>query len=249
MTALSEALPDDVDALKALIVAERARHAAEIETRDQTRAADLELIERLSRIIGGLQRTTFGARSEKLHPDQLALGLEDLEQEVATAEARSASPASKAESAAKRRANRGALPAHLPRIEQVIDIEDKTCPCCSGALHRIGEDSAERLDVIPATFRVLVTRRPKYGCRSCEEVVVQAPAPSRLIEGGLPTEATVAHVIVAKYGDHCPHYRQAQIYARRGVVLDRSTLAHWTGSAAACESAWKFDPLSGVIGV
>ena len=87
----------------------------------------------------------------------------------------------------------------------MIDIESKVRPCCSSALHRIGEDVAERLDVIAATFRVLVTRRPKYACRSCEEVAVQAPAPSRLIEGGLPTEATVAHVIVAKYGEHCLH--------------------------------------------
>jgi transposase len=196
------------------------------------RAADHEEIVRLSRIIRDLQRATFGARSEKLDPDQLALALEDLEQELASAEKRLSTPAEKAATAAKRRANRGSLPAHLPRVEQVIDIADKTCPCCAGALHRIGEAVAERLDVIPATFRALVIRRPKYGCRACEEVVVQAPAPTRLIEGGLPTEATVAHVVVAKYADHAPLYRQAQMYARRGVVLDRSTLAHWTGSAA-----------------
>jgi transposase len=229
----------DANALWALLLAERARHAAELEERDQkiaaqedARATDHELIARLSRIIRDLQRTTFGARSEKLDPDQLALALEDLEQELAAAEVRLATSAEKAANAAKRRANRGSLPAHLARVERLIDIENKTCPCCSGALHRIGEDVAERLDVIPATFRALVIRRPKYGCRTCEEVVVQAPAPARLIEGGLPTEATVAHVVVAKYADHLPLYRQAQAYARRGVVLDRSTLAHWTGSAA-----------------
>lgn len=109
----------------------------------------------------------------------------------------------------------------------MIDIDDKTCPCCAGALHQIGEHIAERLDVLPATFRTLVIRRPKDGCRTCEEVVVQAPALTPLIEGGLPTEATVAHVVVAKYADHTPQYRQAQMYARH--VLDRSTLAHWTG--------------------
>jgi transposase len=229
----------DAEAVWNLLLAERARHAAELEDRDRriaghedARASDQELIARLSRIIRDLQRTTFGARSEKLDPDQLALALEELEQELAAADARLATPAEKMASAAKRRANRGSLPAHLPRIERVVDIEDKTCPCCAGALHRIGEDVAERLDVIPATFRALVIRRPKYGCRTCEEVVVQAPAPARLIEGGLPTEETVAHVVVAKYADHCPLYRQAQAYARRGVVLDRSTLAHWTGSAA-----------------
>jgi len=77
-----------------------------------------------------------------------------------------------------------------------------------------------------------VTRRPKYACRACEEGVIQAPAPARLIEGGLPTEALVAHVLTAKYADHCPLYRQAQIYARQGVDLDRSTLADWVGRAA-----------------
>ena len=93
----------------------------------------------------------------------------------------------------------------------MIDLEDKACPCCGGAMHAIGEDVAERLDVVPAQFRVVVTRRPKYACRACAGGVVQAPAPERLIEGGLPTEATVAHVLVAKYADHLPLYRQAQI--------------------------------------
>ena len=100
-------------------------------------------------------------------------------------------------------------------------------------MHRIGDDVAERLDVIPARFRVLVTRRPRYGCRACEGAVVQAPAPARLVEGGLPTEALVAHVLVGKYADHLPLYRQSQIYARQGIELDRSTLADWVGRAAA----------------
>ena len=138
----------------------------------------------------------------------------------------------------KRRINRGALPAHLPRIEIVVDIDNKTCPCCQGELHRIGEDKSERLDIVPAQFRVLVTRRPKYACRTCEDGVVQAPAPARLIEGGLPTEATVAQVLVSKYADHLPLYRQGQIYARHGIDLDRSTLADWVGHAA-----WHLRPL------
>jgi len=90
----------------------------------------------------------------------------------------------------------------------------------------------ERLDMVPAQFRILVTRRPKYACRSCEDGVIQAPAPARLIEGGLPTEATVAQVLVSKYADHLPLHRQAQIYARQGIELDRSTLADWVGRAA-----------------
>ena len=120
----------------------------------------------------------------------------------------------------------------MPPEEIVIDVADKTCACCGGLKHRIGEDLSERLDIIPAQFKVIVTRRPKYACQACAGEVVQAPAPERLIESGIPTEATVAQVLVSKYADHLPLYRQAQIYARQGVNLDRSTLADWVGRAA-----------------
>jgi transposase len=209
-------LPDDPDTLKAMLIAERVRS------------------ERLVQIIKELQRHRFGRRAETLPEDQLLLALEDIEQTEAgaAAEAEQKSPAHRAATAKKRRTNRGALPAHLPRVETVVDVEDKACPCCKGELHRIGEDVSERLDIIPAQFRVLVMRRPKYACRACEDVVVQSPAPPRLIEGGMPTETTVAHVIVSKYADHLPLYRQAQIYERQGIRLDRSTLADWVGRAA-----------------
>ena len=190
--------------------------------------------ERLRQIIKEMQRHRFGRRAETLPEDQLLLALEEADQVVAAAEAESeeAAPTGSASRVAKRRTNRGSLPAHLPRIEMVVDIEDHACPCCKNALHCIGEDVSERLDIVPAQFRVLVVRRPKYACRACEDVVVQAPAPARLIEGGLPTEATVAQVLVSKYADHLPLYRQAQIYARQGINLDRSTLADWVGRAA-----------------
>ena len=233
---MAEALPSDVEMLQALLLKERAEHAAALLAKDHADAEN----ERLRQIIKALQRHRFGRRAETLDADQLALGLEDTEQEIAAGEAgaESMSPAARTERAAKRRANRGALPAHLPRIETIVDIENKTCSGCRGALHRIGEDVAERLDIVPAQLRVLVVRRPKYACRACEDGVVQAPAPARLIEGGLPTVATVAHVVVAKYADHLPLYRQAQIYARQGINLDRSTLADWTGRAA-----WLLKPL------
>ena len=216
MTQAAEALPDDPETLKAMLIAERER------------------AERLVQIIKDLQRHRFGRRAESLPEDQLLLALEDVEQDEAetAAETEAKSPSAQTEGARKRRTNRGALPAHLPRIETIVDIEDKTCPCCNGVLHRIGEDVSERLDVVPAQFRVLVMRRPKYACRVCESGVVQSPAPARLIEGGLPTEAMVAHVLVSKYADHLPLYRQAQIYERQGVHLDRSTLADWVGRAA-----------------
>ncbi len=226
-------LPTDPEALRALLIAERAQHAAEMAQVGSER-------DRLRAIIIALQRHRFGRRSERLDPDQLALALEDLEQSLAAAEAQEerAAPQEQSRLLRRRKINRGALPAHLPRIDVVVDVADRTCPCCAGALHRIGEDVAERLDVIPLQFRVLVIRRPKYACRTCPGTVVQAPAPPRLIEGGLPTEALVAHVIVAKYADHCPLYRQAQIYARQGIDLDRSTLADWTG-----RGAWWLRPL------
>ncbi len=216
MTVQADSLPDDPATLKAMLLTERTQN------------------DRLRQIIKELQRHRFGRRAETLPEDQMLLGLEEVEQAAASGEAESdaANPAERVNRSAKRRRNRGSLPAHLPRIETVIDIEDHACPCCGNVLHRIGEDTGERLDIVPAQFRVLVVRRPKYACRSCENVVVQAPAPSRLIEGGLPTEATVAQVLVAKYADHLPLYRQAQIYARQGINLDRSTLADWVGHAA-----------------
>lgn len=232
MTLDGDDLPADPEALRALIVAERAQYAAKIVQIETER-------DRLRAIIQALQRHRFGRRSERLDPDQLALALEDLEQMLAASEAdASQTKAAGAPPSRRRKSNRGALPPHLPRIETVIDVADRHCPCCAREMHKIGEDIAERLDVVPAQFRVLVVRRPKYACRSCAGTMVQAPAPARLIEGGLPTEAVVAHVIVAKYADHLPLYRQAQIYARSGLDLDRSTLADWVGRAA-----WFLRPL------
>src|SRR5580765_7583915 len=216
MRSATEILPDDPDRLKAMLLAERAES------------------ERLRQIIKELQRHRFGRRAETLPEEQLQLGLEEAEQIEAAgqAETEEAAPAERTTRAARRRANRGALPAHPPRIETLVDVASTVCPGCCGTLHRIGEDVAERRDIVPAQFRVLVVRQPKYACRTCEEVVVQAAAPARLVEGGLPTEATVAQVLVSKYADHLPLYRQAQIYARQGVKLDRSTLADWVGRAA-----------------
>ncbi|MFD0461696.1 IS66 family transposase [Microvirga aerilata] len=215
MTSATQTLPDDPDLLKAMLLAERAR------------------AERLEQIIKAMQRHRFGRRAESLPEDQLLLGLEEAEQNEAAEDAHheQADPAERKSRAARRRRNRGALPAHLPRIETIIDVENSTCPCCRNLLHRIGEDISERLDIVPAQLRVLVVRRPKYACRACE-AVVQAPAPARVIEGGLPTDALIAQVLVSKYADHLPLYRQAQIYARQGISLDRSTLADWVGRAA-----------------
>ena len=110
--------------------------------------------------------------------------------------------------------------------------ESTACPCCQGAMVEIGCDTAERFDVIPVQFRALVTRRSKFACRACPGVVVQAPAPARLVEGGMPTEAAVAHVAVARYADHMPLHRQSQALARQGIEIGREVLAGWMGAAA-----------------
>src|SRR4051812_29244624 len=208
--------------------------------REERDAAQAE-VEKLRLLIRQLQRDRFGRRSERLDPDQLRLGLEDLEQAVAAAEAaqeegtaRSGTP----RPPRGRRRNPGAPPAHLPRVEVLVDVEDKVCPCCGGAMHVVGEDASEMLDIVPAQLRVRVIRRPRYACRACEGAVVQAPAPERPVTGGMATEALLAHVLVAKFGDHLPLYRQAAIFARQGVELDRSTLCDWGGRAC-----WWLEPL------
>lgn len=134
--------------------------------------------------------------------------------------------------------NIGRLPGHLPREDVVIEPEVQICPCCRGGLHRIGEDISEMLDIVPAIIRVRRIRRPRYGCRACESAVVQAPAPARPIEGGLPTTALLAHVAAAKFAWHLPLHRQTQMLAGHGITLDRSTLVHWIG-----RTAWWLRPL------
>src|SRR5918997_1181323 len=213
---------------------------AERDTAWSERDAAQAEIEKLRLLIRRVQRGQFGRRSEKLDPDQLPLGLEDLEQTAAAAEAAPEAASKSSDTPRPRRSRRrnlGALPAHLPRVETLVDVEDKSCPCCGGSLHVIGEDTSEMLDIVPAQLRVKVIRRPRYGCRVCEEAVVQAPAPERPITGGEAAEALLAQVLVAKYADHLPLYRQAQIFARQGIELDRSTLSDWVGRAC-----WWLEP-------
>jgi transposase len=252
MTEVSDILPDDVDALRAQLTAVLADHAAVVAERNTIRTERDQLEarnQRLESIIAEIRRAHFGRKSEKINDDQLQLVLEELETSLAKSEAEADKAEDEAEKAgkpantarrAKPRASRFPNLDHLPHVVEVIEPENKACPCCGGALHVIGEDVSKRLDVVPAQLRVIETHRPKFACRSCEKNgadnvagVVQAPAPARLIVGGLPTEALVAHVVVSKHADHLPLYRQGQILARQGVEIERSTLAHWVGAAAA----------------
>jgi len=218
---------DSVVAEHAKLKAQQAALAAE---RDEALAQN----ERLQALLVKLRRMQFGPRSERLPEDQLHFAFEEIAATVAAneAEAGKKSPERRAEATRMRWKTRGKLPAHLPRVEVVIEPADTACPCCRGAMVEIGHDISERLDVIPAHYQVLVTRRAKLACRACEGVVVQAPAPERLIPGGMPSEATVAHVLVSRYADHLPLYRQAQILARQGIAIGRDTLASWVGVAA-----------------
>ena len=231
MNEIAPQLPTDIEALHALLATARAERDAAIAERDQALLQN----DRLRHLLRQLQRGQFGRRSEKLDPEQLQFGLEDIEQAIAANEAADdkKDPVAAKARAEKHRANRGALPAHLPRVDVTIEPDDTNCPCCRSPMHVIGEETAERLDVIPAQFRVIVTHRPKYACRACEQAVVQAPAPERLVKGGLPTEAMVAHVLVAKYAWHLPLYRQEQMLLTQGIEIKRAMLAFWVGYAAA----------------
>jgi transposase len=215
----ANALPEDLPSLRAAAL-------ALIAERDEL----LRRIERMHHIIRQFQRAQYGRHSERLDNEQLQLVLQ--EQEIAAATAASME-ARKTRRTRTEPGERKSLPAHLPRVEVVIEPETTSCPCCGNRMHVIGEEKSERLDVIPAQHRVLVTRRPKYGCRVCASAVIQAPAPERLIRAGLPTEALVAHVLVSKYAWHLPLYRQAQILLSQGIEIDRSVLAFWVGYAAA----------------
>ncbi len=191
-------------------------------------------IENLRATIATLRGLIFGARSERsaaVFSEQLSLDL------AASTAAAPPSPANddhdseegrtKGKRRRKAKRNIGALPAHLPRCEEVIEPPSTLCPCCSAQMHRIGEETSEALDRAPTIVRVLRTVRPKYACRSCEGPIVQAKAPARLIEGGMVSTALVSHIAAAKYAWQSTLYRQTQILAGYGVTVDRQTLARW----------------------
>ena len=230
MPTSSSSLPNDPAELRALVLAGRAALAARDKQLNEARSAlaqrDRE-IEALKLTLLKLRRMQFGRSSEKLAAQigQLELLLEELESEAAVAEIATVAPAPRQQPV------RRALPAHLPR-ESMVHTPACTCPGCGGALRLVGESVSEMLEYVPARFKVIRHVRPKLACDGCE-TILQAPAPSRPIERGLPGPGLLAHVLVSKYADHLPLYRQSVIYAREGVELDRSTLADWVGQSSA----------------
>ena len=213
---------------------------AEIESLRAIIARQATLIDQLKKNNDDLRALKFGKRSERLTPGQLALGLEDVELTQAALEAQldRLEDEKQALSGGKPRRRRDlnearpSLPAHLPVVEEVLEPEHLECPGCQGKLHRIGETSSDRLDVIPVQYFIRRTVRPKYACRACEGQIVQAPAPAHVVEGGLPSEGLVAQVLVAKHADHTPIYTQVQAMARQGIQINRNVVTGWAGRGA-----------------
>jgi len=176
-------------------------------------------------MIAKLRRMQFGHSSEQLDAmiDQLQLSLEELQ----VSQAEMPPPVEPAPRAVPRRKP---LPEHLPRETHVHQPESQ-CTGCGGQLRYLGEDVSEVLEYVPARFKVIRHVRPKWVCRCCEHIA-QVPAPSRPIARGLAGPGLLAHVLVSKFVDHLPLYRQSEIYAREGVDLERSTLADWVGQSS-----------------
>lgn len=185
-------------------------------------------IEHLKLVIARLRRMMFGTKSEKVtrEIEQLELQLEEMETRQAE-HARTTPTVTDA----KNKPTRRQLPEHLPREVHTHLPQQGSCTQCGGELRKLSEDVSEMLEYVPASFKVIRHVRPKLSCAKCD-VIVEAPAPSRPIERGLAGPGLLAHVLVAKYADHLPLYRQSEIYAREGVDLDRSTLADWVGAAS-----------------
>jgi len=232
-------LPDldglDHEALKALVIA---KHSESLEQHKELTSSTHE-IEHLKLVIEKYQRMIFGRKSEKLtgELEQLEFRLEELETAQAAEETAQAAteatqpPSTQTDSKRRSRPARKPLPEDLPREVVTHLPAHNCCPDCGGALRQFGEDVSEQLERIPASFKVIRHVRPKFACAGCESVV-EAPAPARPIDRGLPGPGLLAQVLVSKYADHLPLYRQSQIYAREGVDLDRSTLAGWVGAAS-----------------
>lgn len=233
-------LPDDVETLKAMLLEQaetlRERDAQVVKLQERVDSQEAALasraaeIEHLKLLIAKLRRMQFGRKSEKLDRqiEQLELRLEDLQADEGAAPIEIPKTARTAPEVPQRKP----LPEHLPRDTRTYLPESaERCTQCGAAMKQLGEDVSEQLEYVPASFRVIRHVRPKFACSCCDHIA-QAAAPSRPIERGLAGPGLLAHVLVSKFADHVPLYRQSVIYAREGVELDRSLLAKWVGHSA-----------------
>jgi transposase len=246
MSLATAELPDDMVSLRAFALACQSElKVAELSV--QYKALE---IEKLKLQIAKLRRMQFGRSSERItrQIEQLELRLEELETGEAELAAKAEAYAEAAEPTPpireRTKPKRQPLPDHLPRQEVVHQPADDgacTCPDCGKGMARLGEDVTEVLDYVPGHFQVIRHVRPKYACTACD-AITQAPAPAMPTPRGRATPGTLAHLLVSKYCDHLPLYRQSEIYAREGLELDRSTLGDWVGQAA-----WLLDPVAAAI--
>jgi transposase len=199
------------------------------------KVAELEAeLDATRKLLATYKAMLFGSRSEKSRivlDAQARLDLGDLSDISPTPPAANDDPG---HGTARSRTNRniGALPGHLPRVTRVIEPESTQCICCDGAMHRIGEDVSEAIDIVPAVLRVIATVRPKYACRACAGPIIQAPAPRRMIEGGMAATSFIAWIVTQRFAWYLPLYRQTQMLAGHGLALDRSTMVRWVQRAA-----------------
>ncbi len=250
----SNGLPDDLAALKALLLKERSEHQRQL---DRHRVQHEEVVSAMSETIASQQRVLgqqehriaqllkqlYGPRRERFHPDQLTFfDVEELtelaqEQQAASSENEEQEEGGEQPDRVKRRRKghgRRPLPANLPRetVLHELQPEERRCPCCGDVRGEIGRERHEQLEYIPSQYKVLVHERVKYACSKCQEHVAIASKPPQPVEKGLPGPGLLAHTVLAKYGDHAPLYRQEDIHARQGVILRRSTLCDWIAAAA-----------------
>jgi len=229
------ALPDlnvlPAEALRALILTQH----QELISKDEQLLSREREIEHLKLLLSKLHRMQFGRKSEKLvrQIEQLELRLEELQSNAGEPEPKPSEPISVPASwgATATKTARRAWPDHLPRQTRRHDPKGAVCPQCQGELRKLGEDVSEMLEYVPASFVVIRHVRTKLSCTKCD-CIVQEEAPSRPIERGAAGPGLLAHVLVSKYCDHQPLYRQSEIYGRQGVELERSTLADWVGASS-----------------
>jgi transposase len=240
MSTDADSLPDDLDQLRAVLLAERAQHEATVIQHEATLAqieatvsSQQRTIQQQEQTIARLLRKMYGPQQERIDPNQLTLFDADELEELAEELAAKRSPA--ASSLARKRGHgRRPLPRNLPREQVVHELPEaqRQCPCCGEVRQEIGRETSEQLEYIPGTMKVIEHVRLKYACRGCQEQVAIAVKPPQPIDKGLPGPGLLAWIVLSKYGDHLPLYRQEDIVSRWGVVLRRSTLCGWIAAAA-----------------
>lgn len=220
-------LPDDIDALKALVLAQQ----ASMEQMTLALASRALEVEQLKLLIAKLQRMQFGRKSEKIDRqiERLECRLEDLLAEEGVIDAQ---PPASMPVTPRMPSTRQPLPPELPREDRILEPADQACPDCGGHLKPLGEDVSEQLEIVNTAFKVIRHIRRKKACACCDRIV-QVPAPSRPILRGVAGPGLLAHILVSKFADHQPLYRQSVIYARQGVEIDRSSMGRWVGACSA----------------